>query len=80
LPFNRRAYNEHETELRRTHFYILNALLYGCLLSYGRLAAYAFMCRLSGWTRYDRDTYAEFDIGDLPPGTYLHPLGYIWPF
>lgn len=65
-----RAYNEHETELRRTHVYLLNALLFGALFSYARLYAMAVIGRLSGWTRYDRDTYAQFDVGDLPPGKF----------
>ncbi len=27
--------------------------------------------RLSGWKRYDRDTYMEMDITDLPPGEVM---------
>ena len=66
-----RAFNEHQTDVRRTHVYILNAMLYGGLISYGRLFAVAIIGRLNGWTRYDRDTYAEFDVGELPPGEIL---------
>jgi ubiquinol-cytochrome c reductase iron-sulfur subunit len=29
------------------------------------------MGRLSGWKRYDRDTYMEVDIGELPPGEVM---------
>ena len=27
--------------------------------------------RLNGWKRYDRDTYLEMDITDLPPGEVM---------
>jgi ubiquinol-cytochrome c reductase iron-sulfur subunit len=27
--------------------------------------------RLNGWKRYDKDTYMEMDITDLPPGEVM---------
>lgn len=42
--------------------------MFGALASWGRLYALGIIGRMNGWTRYDRDTYAEFDIGELPPG------------
>lgn len=64
-----RVFNEEDTSIKRTQTYILNALFYGALLSYGRVYALAVIGRLSGWKRYDQDTYTEFDIGEVPPGT-----------
>jgi len=43
-------------------------VFYGGLLSMARMYAMAFIGRLNGWTRYDRDTYMELDVGDIPPG------------
>lgn len=66
-----RVHNEHETDIRRTQVYILNAIYYGGLLSFARLYAMAAIGRLNGWKRYDRDTYMEADIGELPPGEVM---------
>ena len=43
----------------------------GGLLAVGRLMALAVIGRLSGWKRYDRDTYMEVDISLLPPGEVM---------
>ncbi|CAD8160402.1 unnamed protein product [Paramecium pentaurelia] len=66
-----RVHNEHETEIKRTQIYALNAVYYGGLLSFARLFAVGLIGRLNGWKRYDRDTYLEMDIGDLPPGEVM---------
>lgn len=63
-----RVHNEQDTKNMRTQLYILNALFYGGMLSYARLYAIGVMGRFTGWTRYDKDTYAEFDVGEVPPG------------
>ena len=64
-------HNEEETDLRRTQTYILSAVYNADLLSAARLFAIAVIGRLSGWKRYDRDTYLEMDITDLPPGEVI---------
>lgn len=51
--------------------YTLGAIYYGALLSFARLYAIAIIGRLNGWKRYDRDTYLECDISELPPGEVL---------
>lgn len=33
--------------------------------------AMAIIGRLNGWKRYDRDTYMEADVGDIPPGEVI---------
>ncbi|KAM3141435.1 hypothetical protein pb186bvf_006553 [Paramecium bursaria] len=66
-----RVHNEHETDIRRTQIYALNAVYYGGLLSAARILAIGFIGRLNGWKRYDRDTYLEMDVGDLPPGEVM---------
>lgn len=71
LTSNCRLHNEHETDLRRTQIYALNAVYYGGLLSFARLFVIGLVGRLNGWKRYDRDTYLEMDIGDLPPGEVM---------
>lgn len=63
--------NEHETDLRRTQIYVLTAIYYGGLLNFARLYALGVITRLNGWKRYDRDTYLEADIGELPPGEVM---------
>lgn len=63
-----RTHNEEDVSLKRTQSYMLNALFYGALMSYARVYALGVIGRLNGWKRYDRDTYAEFDIGEVPPG------------
>jgi len=66
-----RVYNEAQEEttgIRRTQHYLINAVFYGALLSFARVYAMMYIQRLSGWTRYDKDTYAEFNIGAIPPG------------
>lgn len=49
----------------------MNAVYYGGLLSFARIYALAVIGRLNGWKRYDKDTYMEMDIGDLPPGEVI---------
>lgn len=66
-----RVYNEHETDIRRTQMYVLNAIVYAGLINFGRLYAVGWIGRLYGWTRYDRNTYLEVDISELPPGEVL---------
>jgi ubiquinol-cytochrome c reductase iron-sulfur subunit len=51
--------------------YILSAVYYAGLLSLARMYAVGIIGRLSGWKRYDRDTYMEMDITDLPPGEVM---------
>ena len=46
----------------------MNAIYFGGLLSFAKIYAVGVMGRLSGWKRYDRDTYLETDISNLPPG------------
>ena len=41
------------------------------LLSAARLYAIGVIGRLNGWKRYDRDTYLEMDITELPPGEVM---------
>eukprot|EP01015_Nassula_variabilis_P034481 TRINITY_DN84_c0_g1_i11.p1 TRINITY_DN84_c0_g1~~TRINITY_DN84_c0_g1_i11.p1 ORF type:complete len:221 (-),score=58.36 TRINITY_DN84_c0_g1_i11:62-724(-) len=66
-----RAWNEHETDIKRTQIYVLNAIYYGGFLSFARVYAVGVIGRLNGWKRYDKDTYMEMDIGDLPPGEVI---------
>ena len=66
-----RVHNEHETDLRRTQAYLLNAMFYAGLLSFARIYAIGVIGRLNGWKRYDKDTYMEMDINDLPPGEVM---------
>ena len=66
-----RTHNEENVEVKRTQVYILNAVAYGALFSIARLFALSAIGRLTGWKRYDRDTYMEVDIGALPPGEVI---------
>jgi len=66
-----RVHNEHETDIRRTQLYILSAIWYAGLLSLARIYALGVIGRLNGWKRYDKDTYMEMDVGDLPPGEVI---------
>lgn len=50
---------------------MLSALFYAALANFGRLYALAIIGRLNGWTRYDRNTYLEVDISEIPPGEVL---------
>lgn len=36
-----------------------------------RLAALSIIGVLSGWKRYDRDTYLEVDVSHLPPSEVM---------
>ena len=63
-----RLFNEGDTDVKRTQVYILNAVFLGGVLSLCRMLAMGVIGRLNGWKRYDRDTYMEYDIGNLPPG------------
>ena len=66
-----RIYNEADTDVKRTQVYLLNALYFGGVLSFARMFTMGIIGRLSGWKRYDRDTYMEYDISDLPPGEVM---------
>jgi len=66
-----RVHNEHETDIRRTQIYLLNAVYYAGLLNFARIYAMGVIGRLNGWKRYDRDTYLEIDISELPPGEVM---------
>lgn len=66
-----RVHNEHETDIRRTQIYMLSAVYYAGLANLGRLYAVGIIGRLNGWTRYDRNTYLEVDISEIPPGEVL---------
>lgn len=50
---------------------MLSAVYYGGLLSLARMYAMAVIGRLNGWKRYDRDTYMEADVGEIPPGEVI---------
>lgn len=66
-----RVHNEHETDIKRTQLYALSAVYYGGLLSFARIYALGVIGRLNGWKRYDKDTYMEVDIGEVPPGEVI---------
>jgi len=66
-----RVHNEHETDIRRTQLYVLNAIYYAGLLSLARCYALGVIGRLNGWKRYDKDTYMEMDVSELPPGEVM---------
>lgn len=46
-------------------------MYYAGLLSFARIYAIGIIGRLNGWKRYDKDTYMEMDINDLPPGEVM---------
>ena len=66
-----RIYNEEDTNVKRTQVYMLNALYMGGLLAFVRMMTLGVIGRLNGWKRYDRDTYMEYDVGDLPAGEVM---------
>lgn len=66
-----RVHNEHETDIRRTQIYVMTAIYYAGLMSFARIYAVGIIGRLNGWKRYDKDTYLEMDIGELPPGEVM---------
>ena len=66
-----RIHNEENTDSRRTQVYMMNAVFIGGVMAFSRMMAMGVIGRLNGWTRYDRDTYMEYDIGDLPPGEVM---------
>lgn len=66
-----RVHNEHESDIRRTQIYVLTAIYYAGLLSAARIYALGIIGRLNGWKRYDKDTYMEMEIADLPPGEVM---------
>ena len=66
-----RVYNEHETDIRRTQIYTLSAVYFGGVMNFARLVVIGAIGRLNGWTRYDRNTYMEVEISELPPGEVL---------
>ena len=49
----------------------MNAVFYATLFNFARLFAVGMIGRLNGWTRYDRNTYLEVDISEIPPGEVL---------
>jgi ubiquinol-cytochrome c reductase iron-sulfur subunit len=50
---------------------MLSAVYYAAMANFARLYAVAVIGRLNGWTRYDRNTYLEVDISEIPPGEVL---------
>jgi ubiquinol-cytochrome c reductase iron-sulfur subunit len=50
---------------------MLTAVYYAGVLSFARMYAIGVIGRLNGWKRYDKDTYMEMDITDLPPGEVM---------
>lgn len=50
---------------------MLGAVYFAALANFARLYAVALVGRLNGWTRYDRNTYLEVDISEIPPGEVL---------
>lgn len=66
-----RLHNEENVDIRRTQVYLLDALFISGVVSLARVLAVGVIGRLSGWKRYDRDTYLEVDIGALPPGEVI---------
>ena len=54
---------------------MLSAVYYAALANLARLYAVAVIGRLNGWTRYDRNTYMEVDISELPP---MEVLQIVW--
>ena len=66
-----RIHNEEDTDVRKTQVYLMDALFLSGMISLSRVLACGVIGRLSGWKRYDRDTYLEVDIGELPPGEVI---------
>lgn len=66
-----RLHNEENPDIRRTQVYLMDALFIAGAVSMSRVFAVGIIGRLSGWKRYDRDTYLEADIGALPPGEVI---------
>mmetsp|Transcript_48292 Transcript_48292/g.67075 ORF Transcript_48292/g.67075 Transcript_48292/m.67075 type:complete len:271 (+) Transcript_48292:52-864(+) len=66
-----RAHNEGEHDIRRTQLYLLSAVYYAGLIGVARLYAMGIVGRLNGWKRYDKDTYMEMEVGELPPGEVM---------
>lgn len=62
---------DRDTDIKRTQIYMINTLAAGGLIAFARLAALSFIGFLSGWKRYDRDTYLEVDVSCLPPGEVM---------
>ncbi len=62
---------DRDTDIKRTQIYMINTLAVGGLIAFSRLAALAMIGFLSGWKRYDRDTYLEVDVSCLPPGEVM---------
>ena len=50
---------------------MISAVYYAGVLSFARMYAVGVIGRLNGWKRYDKDTYMEMDITDLPPGEVM---------
>lgn len=66
-----RTHNEKDDDIRRSQIYILNAFIYATGLSVARVFVSAAIWRYGGWQRYDKNSYLEVDIGDLPPGEVM---------
>lgn len=50
---------------------MLSAVYYAAMANLARLYVVAIIGRLNGWTRYDRNTYLEVDISEIPPAEVL---------
>ena len=50
---------------------MISAVYYAGVLSFARMYAVGVIGRLNGWKRYDKDTYMEMNITDLPPGEVM---------
>ncbi len=50
---------------------MLSAVVHAGMLNLARLYAIGLIGRLNGWTRYDRNTYMEVDISELPPAEVI---------
>ena len=66
-----RVHNEENPEIKRTQIYLMNAAFYAGVFSLARVFAIGVIGRLAGWKKYDKDTYMEVDVSDLPPGEVM---------
>jgi len=69
-----RVHNEEDIDTRRAYGYILNGMFWGAIIATARIYIVGMIGRLNGWTRYDKDTYMEFDVSILPPGEVVQVL------
>lgn len=66
-----RAHNEQEPELKRAQLYICNTFCNILFITLTKWTATTITSMLTGWHRYFPDKYAEFDVGELPPGEVM---------